>query len=356
MLLTVTLLLVIISLVTLYTGKVQNFEHKIIVNEQSQILAKAKSEEILLRVIARLNTDKALVKSISNTAIISEAYTSVYGNVEVLTNGKKLITLTANGQSPDGLATAQTREQVMIYPMVFNSPISPIIVKGGVTSEGELEVVANPDGLGSGKHLSIWSDASISFVTSKHHTCLKADFDKGDCLNMALSKESGKSNDVIESSVNFPSSLSEYLFNIETEELSELKSEAKFVFSDCEQLDNKSYGVIWIEGDCELDFNIEVGSVTNPVVLVVMDGHINFLDNSIVNGLVCSFRSNDSGINLVVNMHSGAFIRGALISNHPLGTYNSVTRVIYEQQVASALVAADSLQMLAKVPGSWHNF
>ncbi|MEO9945747.1 hypothetical protein [Paraglaciecola sp.] len=355
-LLTVTLLLVIVSLVTLYTGKIQNFEHKILVNEQSQILAKAKSEEGLQRVIALFNADKGLIKKISNSAIISDGFIAVYGAVETISNNRILVSLTSYGTSPDGLASAQTQQQILIYPLMFNGLISPLLVQGGVVNEGEIEIVANPDGLGVGQPLSIWSDLPIDFKSSDHHSCLKNEFDQGICSTSTLSDYLMQNNDLVESSMTFPASLSEYLFNIETTDLSELKSEAKFVFSGCEQLTNISYGFIWIEGDCEVDFNIKVGSPSEPVVLVVMDGDINLLDDAIVYGLVCSFRSNYSALSLSVNMHSGAFISGGLASNHALGLHNTTIRVVYDDQVANTLVTLDSLQMLAKVPGSWSNF
>ncbi|MEP2651357.1 MAG: hypothetical protein ABJH06_05110 [Paraglaciecola sp.] len=355
-LLTVTLLLIIVSLVTLYTGKIQTFEHKITLNEQSLVLAKAKSEEGLQRVIALLNADKAIVTTISNSAIVSDGFTAVYGTVETITNNRLLVSLTSYGTSPDGLASVNTQQQILIYPLMFNNLISPLIVQGGVLNEGEIEVVANPDGLGVGKPLSIWSDLSIDFISSDHHSCLKSEFDHGQCSSSSISNKVIQTTDLVESSVTFPGSLSEYLFNIETTDILELKSQAKFVFSGCEHLSDMSYGMIWIEGDCEVDFSTTVGSPSKPVVMIVMNGDINLLDDATIYGLVCSFRSSNSVLSLSVNMHSGALISGGLVSNHALGVHSTTTRVVYDAQVANALVTLDSLQMLANVPGSWNNF
>ena len=57
-LLTVILLLIMVTLITLYTGKIQSFEHQIVVNTQNQKWAQASANAGLNHALAILNVNK----------------------------------------------------------------------------------------------------------------------------------------------------------------------------------------------------------------------------------------------------------------------------------------------------------
>jgi Tfp pilus assembly protein PilX len=57
-LLTVVLLLIMVTLVTLYTGKIQSFEHQIVINTQNQKWAQASAKAGLNQGLAMLNVNK----------------------------------------------------------------------------------------------------------------------------------------------------------------------------------------------------------------------------------------------------------------------------------------------------------
>ena len=178
-LLTVVVLLIMVTLVTLYTGKIQSFEHQIVLNTQNQKWAQASAKSGLNQGFAILNvnkdwpSDEVSGNLDDNSAFIVSAVT------EELSGSRKLVTIKANGKSADGLAKASVAEQSLVYPILFNLPPAPLIVKHGFSHVGEFEVVSNPDGLGIATPLSLWSDAVITLSGSRHHSCILSEFNKG---------------------------------------------------------------------------------------------------------------------------------------------------------------------------------
>ena len=358
-LLTVVLLLIMVTLVTLYTGKIQSFEHRIILNDQSQKWARAAAKAGLEKSVALIK----VTKSIPNSAVvevladknhfsvgISQQAMSVFGG------NSSLLTLTSTGKSADGLATAKVIEQFLLYPILHNIPVAPLMVKDGFNPAGQFEVVTNPDGRGKQLPLSVWSDKAVVLSATLSHTCNLVDYNLGQCQSQALSNQNQKAVDIVDVSSTFPVDLVSYLFNIPLANWSNLKQLAKYQFADCQSLDNNSVGLIWISGTCRIGLAKQIATKSKPIILVVSDGDIKLDKAAIIYGLVLSFKPPNSVLNVQVDMQVGASIEGALASNHQLGQNNESIQVVYNAAVLKGLVAQPELQEMARVPGSWRDF
>lgn len=355
-LLTVVVLLIMVTLVTLYTGKIQSFEHQIVLNTQNQKWAQASAKSGLNQGFAILNvnkdwpSDEVSGNLDDNSAFIVSAVT------EELSGSRKLVTIKANGKSADGLAKASVAEQSLVYPILFNLPPAPLIVKHGFSHVGEFEVVSNPDGLGIATPLSLWSDAVITLSGSRHHSCILSEFNKGNCSTNTYSDHSIKLNDIADGSASFPTDLFSYLFNIPATQWAQLKQQADFVLADCDTLDVGSWGVVWVDGDCNVSASRNIGSQTEPIILIIFDGNVEFQDDVVMYGLLFSFKPAASIKTLDISMQNNSAVFGAIVTNYQLGKKTTLTRAVFQANVMQRLQGSKTLQRVARVPGSWHDF
>ncbi|GAC18463.1 hypothetical protein [Paraglaciecola arctica] len=355
-LLTVVLLLIMVTLVTLYTGKIQSFEHQIMLNTQNQKWAQASAQAGLNQGLAILNVNKEWpgVEVVGNLDDSSTFNISAIS--EDLLGNRKLVTMNASGRSADGLAKATVIEQSLVYPILVNPPTAPLIVQHGFSSAGEFEVVTNPDGLGAAAPLSLWSDAVITLSGTSHHSCILSVFNQGDCSTDSYSDHSIKQSDIADSSASFPADLVSYLFNIPSAEWIQLQHQSDFVLADCDTLDIGSWGVIWVNGDCDVSASTQIATASEPIILVIFDGKVEFHSDVVMYGLLFSFKPVGSIKDLDINMQTDSAVFGAVVANYQLGTTGDLTRVVFQANVLQQLQNSKKLQRVARVPGSWHDF
>lgn len=355
-LLTVVLLLIMVTLVTLHTGKIQSFEHQILLNTQNQIWAHTSAMAGLNQGLAILNVNKVWPGEEVSGTLVDNSEFLISANSENLSGSRKLVTMTANGISADGLAKATVMEQALIYPILINPPLAPLMVKDGVNMNGEIEIVFNPDGLGISAPFSIWSDTEIILSGTKHHSCNLSAFNEGNCSTNSYSDHSVKLTDFADDSASFPTDLVSYLFNIPSTEWIQLQQQSDLVLADCEALDIGSWGVIWVDGDCVVSASTQIGSESNPIILIIFDGKVQFHDDVSLFGLLFSFKPLGSIKELDINMQGSSAVIGAIVTNYQLGNASELTRVIYQADVMEQLQQNAKLQRVARVPGSWHDF
>ena len=355
-LLTVVLLLIMVTLVTLYTGKIQLFEHQILLNTQNQKWAQTSAKAGVNRGLAMLSVNKVWPDEEVLGNLEDNSTFTLSANSEYLPGSRTLVTIKAEGKSADNLAKATVIEQALIYPLALDQPTAPLIIKQGFSSTGEFEVVSNPNGLGIASPLSLWSDAIISLSGTNHHSCILSEFNEGNCSTNTYSDHSKKLADITDGSASFPTDLVSYLFNIPSSELGQLQQLADFVLTDCDALDIGSWGLIWIEGDCEVSASTQIGSNSEPIILVVFDGNVEFQNDVVMYGLLFSYKPTDSIRVLDIDMHTNSLVFGAVISNYQLGTKCGLTRVVFLADVIQKLQDSKRLQRVARVPGSWHDF
>jgi hypothetical protein len=355
-LLTVVLLLIMVTLVTLYTGKIQSFEHQIVVNTQNQKWAQASAKAGLNQALAKLNVNKMWpIAGVSGSLEDNSTFT-IYATTESLSSYRKLITIRSNGMSADGLAKATVTEKALIYPILFNSPPAPLMVNHGFSSTGEFELAANPDGLGTSFPLSLWSGAAITLSGTQHHSCILSEFNAGNCATNTYSDHTIKLDDIADDSTSFPADLFSYLFNIPSSEWFELQQQSDFVLVDCDTLDINSWGVIWVNGDCDVSAGEQIGNDSEPIILIIFDGDIEFQNDVVMYGLVFAFKPLGSTKILDINMQTNSAVHGSIVTNYQLGTKSLFMRVVFRADVMQKLQNSKKLQRVARIPGSWHDF
>jgi hypothetical protein len=355
-LLTVVLLLVMVTLVTLYTGKIQSFEHQIVVNTQNQKWAQAAAKAGLNQGLAILNVNKVWTSIAVSGNLDNNSSFSISAITEDLADSRKLVTMKAMGKSADGLAKATVIEQSLIYPILFNRPPAPLMVKHGFSMNGEFEVVSNPNGLGIAGPLSLWSDVIINLSGTSHHSCIYSEFDAGNCRVKAYSDHSIKLADIADDSGSFPTDLFSYLFNISYLQWMQLQQQSDFVLASCDSLDMASWGLIWVNGDCDVSANTQIGSESEPIILIIFDGNVQFVNDVVMYGLLFTFKPADSIKTLDINMQNNSAVFGAVVTNYQLGIKSTFTRVVFRADVLKKLQHIKKLQRVARVPGSWHDF
>lgn len=355
-LLTVVLLLIMVTLITLYTGKIQTFEHQIVINTQNQKWAQLSAKAGLDQGLGMLKVNKFL-PGVEVSGNLEDNSTFIISAIsEDLPGSRKLVTIKASGKSADGLAKATVSEQSLVYPILFNQPPAPLMVKHGFSSAGEFEVASNPDGRGIAAPLSLWSDAVVTLSGTHHHSCVLSEFHTGNCSTNTYSDHSIKQPDIADGSASFPEDLLSYLFNIPSTEWIQLQQQSDFLLADCDTLGIGSWGVIWVNGDCDVSASTQIGSQSEPVILVIFDGNVVFQNNVILYGLLFSFRPADSIKVLDINMQTHSVVFGAVVTNYQLGTKGVLTRVVFHADVIQKLQDSKRLQRVARVPGSWHDF
>ena len=358
-LLSVVLLLVLVIAVTVITGRIKSFEHKILLNSQSYQQAFATAEAGLNEGLGRLTADPDWDGTAMNGVLVGFGNYSIAGVMQQVLRDStvvELFNLQATGTSLDGLATVTLREQALQYSVLANPPDVPLIVAGGLGVSGNFEVVANPNGGGEGVPLSIWTDQAVDLNTGSGTTCGLQEFSDGQCSSNPYSENGFKDSDILDSDPNFPTDMLEYLFNVPSANWENLKADANETATDCNSLGPASEGLIWIDGDCSINAGTIVGGQNAPVILIVTDGDLTMNGGAEIWGIVFSFRKPGSVLDFEINMIGGARVNGVVASNHPVGhsggTYNSV----YDTDVLEALEQNSAFRRIARVPGSWRDF
>ena len=356
---TVVLLLVMVSLVTLYTGRVKSFEHKITLNTQNQKVSLAAAEAGIMRALGLLSEDSSWDGTAINEVLDGDSEFTVSAVRQIIpreSNTMTLLTLSSTGISGDGLSTTVLTEQAFIYSVLANPPDVPLIVKGGLAVSGNFEVAANPNGGGAGVPLSIWTDTTVDMDNGSGSTCGLQEFSDGNCGTLTYSERGFKDADILDNDPTFPDDLMEYLFNVPEAEWAALRSDADLRLADCSSLNANSVGLIWVDGDCGLNANIVVGATTNPVILIVSDGDLTMNGGATINGMVFSFRKPGSVVDFELNMIGGARVNGVVASNHSVGHANGTFNSVYDAEVLEQIQQNDAFQRVARVPGSWRDF
>lgn len=355
----VILLLILVTLVTLTTGRLKSFEYNILLNSQNYQQAFSSAEAGLSHAMSRLKEDRTWNGNTINTVLPGQGEYSVSASRQTIARLSaeiELITLVSIGNSPDAQSELTLQQQAIQYSILANPPDVPLIVAGGLNVSGNFEVAANPNGGGVGVPLSIWTDTDVDMNNGSGTTCGLQEFSDGNCSSSPYSKKGFQSLDILDNDPNFPDDLMEYLFNTPEDEWPTLKADAQLKLSSCDTLNAGSVGLIWVDGDCSLNANAIVGSISDPVILVVSDGDITMNGGAEINGLVFSFRKPTTAVDFEMNMIGGARVNGILASNHPVGQSNGTFNSVFDAEVVESLEQNDAFRRIAYVPGSWRDF
>ena len=358
-LLSVVLLMMLISLVTLYTGRIKSFEYKIILNGQNYVSAFTAAENGLMRSMAMLVENKDWGGDLHSETLEDATIFAASGQTQTIQRSSatmNLLTLSSTGTSADGLSQVTLSEQVLNYPLLINIPDAAVVVTDGLDPGGDFVLGANPNGSGQGIPLSIWTNGDVDMNVSSGSTCGQQEFYEGNCQTLAYSQNGFQDVDILDNDPHFPDDLMEYLFNVPQAQWNSLLSEAQVNLTDCGVLQADSFGLIWIEGNCIIESGMQIGSIKNPVILVLVDGDISMQSGVTVNGILFSFRKPGMLSEFELNMLDGALVNGAIVSNHPLGHANGTLNVVYNAAVLDQLQQHNTFRRVARIPGSWKDF
>ena len=358
-LVTVVLMFVLITLVTLYASRIVTFNNKIALNNQNRVLAKAAAEAGLMRAYGVLTESPGWDGTAINEVLAGAGSFTTAGVRQVVSresNDIRIVTVTSNGISPDGLANETIVEQAMQYSVLANPPDAPIIIAGGIAVTGNFEVAANPNGGGVGVPLSIWTDQTVDMNNGSGTTCGRQELMDGQCSSNPYSEKGFKDTDILDNDPNFPTDLMEYLFNVPETDWSALRADANSIVNTCAGLNAASIGLIWVDGPCSVNAGTVIGSATNPVIVIVTDNDITMNGGAELNGMLFSFRKPGVITPFEINMVGGATVNGVVASNHSVGHANGTFNSIFDADVLAQLQINDAFIRVARVPGSWRDF
>jgi hypothetical protein len=357
-LVTVVLMLVMITLVTLYTGKIQSFEHKILLNSQNQTLAFSAAESGMMRGLAELQQNKMWPADAINDVLMGQERFSVNATKQTIIRQLyqvDLFDLSAVGVSADGLARATIQQQVLVYPLLTQIPSAAVLVSGGINKQASFEIAANPNGVGEGVPLSIWTDGNTDLTQGNGFTCGLQEYQDGQCQTLAYSSTVHEGEDVLSNDPGFPKDILAHLFNLSFAHYSALRDEADQRLAACNSLNQKTSGIIWVDGECDIAANLTLGSVSVPLLLFIHDGNLHLGAGTTLNGLIVMLKQINNVSSYDVFMPTTSLVNGALVANYELGSLAGSIRVKYDLAILQTLVNSAYLKRVAKVPGSWHD-
>jgi hypothetical protein len=252
--------------------------------------------QALLCVLEMVNDDEIPVKGCSELDVPQFAGdpSGNYFMLTVLARGGA--DCVGNGAVKDDCnAVAMISEQVSNFGATGggNSPQVPLTTKSSFPPAGTAEVVPNPNAGGVGVPVSVWMNdndscangvvadpSSGSWATCEMHEWYGVDKKPDDmaCSGLCTCTEAESISftdantnilgiDLV-SDEDFPCDLFQFYFGVLSTNYEVVKSTSQII-TDCDSLDESSFGVYWVTGsDCRINANTVIGSAKSPVLLI----------------------------------------------------------------------------------------
>jgi len=350
---------------TLYTAKVKMFDVRIANAEIRKNEAILSAETGLKRAMIQLDSVSVIdgVEDVGLTATENKftvAYTQTpIPSTSSCSSSKRIFELISVGNSRVDTGTRTISQNVWVKPHVLCPADSAITVGGDITVGGAFTVGANPNGGGLGVPLSIWSSGEVD-LAGNGATCGLEELVGGYCSGSPYSDSTFEANDILEHDTSFPIDLFEHTFGIIKDNYQELKDQAE-ILADCSSLPNTGIdvttGIFWIEGSCAINQNSTVGSVDEPVIIIVEDGNIMLNGGATINGIVFALEVTGVGGG-DVSMIGGSTVRGAFISDHSITNSSGTFNTRYDIEVLNKISTGTSSELseVKIIEGSWKDF
>ena len=386
---TLTVVLIIVLLITalsLMTGKMLMTEQRSASNQVRYHEAMNAAQAGLDKAIAQVQSADDFDDLIDFDSTSSPPYYHVeFGDITEITLGSntvKSVTINAvgtSGYSADIEANAESQvtlnQKVVAFPTISGLPYAPLTVAAGMAIGGNFIVAANPNGGGPGVPLSIWSEEIIteSDITGSFSSCGQQEYADNQCDDNPYSNKDNVGSDILSDDDGFPSNLLAYVFSGNQtiqdviEDTIQMYPEADNYYVDrigdgeinqpetvCDNLvkaGSAASGRYIIKGGCAI--NGVIGSLENPVQLLIWDGDLTLNANTVIWGLV--FTYSDSATEYDVKLNGGAVLHGVFVSNFGLKISNGQFDAVYDANVLKNLVS-QSNPIVATVPGSWRDW
>lgn len=380
---TLTVVLIIVLLITgltLMTGRM-------LMGEQRAASNQVRYHEAANA--AQMGVDKAVVQLMNNFAdhrVIetTEApfYSVTFSDISEITIGSSNLKSTIitsvgkSGYSAESADNAESkvtvRQTVVSISPISSTPAAPLTVAAGMAAGGNFSVAANPNGGGPGVPVSIWSSGTVN-IGSSSSTCGQQEYYDRTCSSLAYSSNAeGKNSDIVDGQHipdQFPEDLLAYIFNGSssyTDVIEDVK--ASYTNSDewtthigadgtgldnCNDLNTASKGIYVVTGDCRVD---DVGTQSDPVIILVVNGNFTMNANSDVYGVVFAYTdaADTSNVPYDISINGTATLHGALVANYKLGNSNGSYNAVYDAEALKNLPNTVK-SITATVPGSWQD-
>jgi Tfp pilus assembly protein PilX len=273
----------------------------------------------------------------------------------------------ARGTSTDSRANAVVKQGIYFYAMGNNKNVpAPFLAAGNITTGGNFNLVANPNGGGPGVPVSAWTPNNVTDIGSAA-SCQIQEFSVSNVCpaSSALSSSTSIGLDIVRNATNFPADLFDYLFGVPAANYQAFKAMANVQkISDCSALGSSSKGIYWYSSatasTCGPSGTIgaPAGSASGgPVILVVEDQNFDYTANDTFYGIVFSFSPSTTGRE--VKFAGTGSIRGVVITdnlNAAGQVINGTFKLVYDASVMTAIGTDPTFMGLAKLPGSWTDF
>ncbi|WP_107850830.1 pilus assembly PilX family protein [Oceanimonas marisflavi] len=375
--LAVTLILVsILVAVSAFIGKVLVSEKRITLNEIDYRVAMAAAEQGMAEAIAWLNVSDSVTTLPAGTVSTSSGTATYQVTIaeDVPINGVREIVSTATlASGAQSRVSVQVAESGVLNPNT-SGPAAPLIISGTAPLNGNITIVANPNGSGKGVPVSVWSKDAVT-IGGSALTCGLHEYKNGGCTtNNAYSHKQGSStvirSDIVDNDPGFPSDMFDYVFGEPDSAAAweKLNAKATAIVSSCtDPLLSGGAGFFIVEGAANCTFDT-IGSSTAPVILLVKDSSVVMNASSKFYGILFSYDSDPAAApayNIKVN--GGAEFYGSLLANHDSVTMaNGTFSFIYNEDIICDLSACASSGLgsgssnpfisIDVIPGSWKDW
>jgi len=335
--------------------------------------------QALLCVLEMVNDDPIPVKGCSELGVPQFAG-DPSGNYFMLTilarGGADCV---GNGAVKDDCnAMAMISEQVSNFGATGggNSPQVPLTTKSSFPPSGTAEVVPNPNAGGIGVPVSVWMNdndscangvvadpSSGSWATCEMHEWYGVDKKPDDmacsgnctCTEAESISFTDANNNILGidlvSDEDFPCDLFQFYFGVPSTSYEVVKSTSQII-TDCDSLDESSFGVYWVTGsDCRINANTVIGSVKSPVLLISAATTTTFNGGAKFFGVLFVTDVEDPAAEL--SSLGTNTVYGSVINDATLGAYNGTFQVVWAEDVSEK---AGNGGGLGNVLGGWSDF
>lgn len=226
---------------------------------------------------------------------------------------------------------------------------------------GDIRLVADPHGGGSGIPLSLWSSGGVS-SSGRIPSCHLSDFNAqaNNCV-LELSYISNSSQDINGdmqlSATDFPADLLDYIFGYGQGQWSSLAAMAVSSVAGCEDINRSGFFIVQHGGTCHL--NQVTSTPLSPVILFVKDTAVISAINTRFYGLLVLYDSQPSDSNMMAaQFGSGTQVWGSVVSRLGNNQLAGDLSIIYHAGVQCLLSNCNQepnspFVNLYTIPGSW---
>lgn len=331
-------LLFAITIVSIFTARTTIMEQKISANEyrtkQTFEAAEAGMQYAIAYTQGGVDQDTAGTLDIFSQVTQSNGskYTiTLSGTFDPLV--ASTITVASVGLSDDGLATTTIRQDIIVAPPIGNPPSHPLITKSstGITGNGDITNLES--------NATIWSGDTVT-LSGSGNTYINDGSGSAE-----LSSNSGTTGvDIIDQDSTLSGATDEeYFGNFFNGSKSFMEATADVNTTDPNTLDGITDSVIWVDGDVTLNSNTTIGSITEPVIMII-NGNLQANGTANIYGLV--YIIGDWDVQGTLNIVGAIIVEGAVSGS---GTFN----IVYNSNLSNGgLLDAN----IAVSPGTWRDF